>query len=96
MLLQGHTYIPDFYFPDTRGIQDNEPYAENQKRKLEGYEAEHEGVSCAGSERTQKEARRRLPGVQKYTQIHDSAGRSCEIAYNLVPKGRKVYAPVRI
>lgn len=40
MLLQGHTYIPDFYFPDTRGIQDNEPYAENQKRKLEGYEAE--------------------------------------------------------
>ena len=40
MLFQGHTYIPDFYFPNTRGIQDNEPYAENQKRKLEGYEAE--------------------------------------------------------
>lgn len=39
MLFQG-PYIPDFYFPDKRGIQDNEPYAENQKRKLEGYEAE--------------------------------------------------------
>ena len=78
---------------------------ENQKRKLEGYEAERiqerkkllimRESLAPGSERTQKEVRRRLLGVQKYTQFHDSAGRSCEIAYNLVPKGRKVCAAVR-
>ena len=43
---QGHSYMVDFYFPDSQdfhehmGMLDDEQYAQNQKRKLEDYAAE--------------------------------------------------------